>query len=463
MSIQDAWVEFSNHIELGGVCDRDMLFQILSKNGANDINIEDYKLGNLNYIHSFYITCSLGKAIFPMELVGAVSFEQRFLSISNIISKWMSLEWFLPAFANNSLITKCMGGNANHLKENEIYKNFNENIAMLYNIEDICVFIEQMVPMSVVLSGHQKTLRESILSAYTGYPAAAIAALMPMVENSLDNFCRLNNNFFSKNHIRIGYLKKKIIDNFFSDDVWIDDNYKTYDVLSSIDTRLLISKVFFEWLSLYFFKNIDDYKGKTGLNRHIFSHGTSVAWQKPSNFHRLIGVLNNIFFLERYFVKDGVSILFYPDINSQAEFLFKSISIRASSQLIYKHIESIDAMNSNDRMSETTNDNGWLYRASILSSRVMDGLVERLRDNSWYCKVGEPIEDGEYMKVIAEKETKVINIAILFTCATDNKIYKYLSLDCEVILYLGAPYRESSYAYGITSHVGPLQAWVIPS
>ncbi|KLU25685.1 hypothetical protein EOS_13425 [Caballeronia mineralivorans PML1(12)] len=60
------------------------------------------------------------------------------------------------------------------------------------------------------------------------------------------------------------------------------------------------------------------------------------------------------------------------------------------------------------------------------------------------------------MKVVATSEEAVLRVAFLYSCGTENALYKELEKDSDAILYAGAPYNQESYAYGISVHVGPV-------
>ncbi|MCO1335942.1 hypothetical protein MO867_16535 [Microbulbifer sp. OS29] len=90
-------------------------------------------------------------------------------------------------------------------------------------------------------------------------------------------------------------------------------------------------------------------------------------------------------------------------------------------------------------------------------------IVERLRNKNWDCYlISDPIKDGEYITVEAKKEDSLIKVALLYCCASSNKLYKYLAESCDYILYQGASYKQESYAYNVDAIIRPLNAWLAP-
>lgn len=92
----------------------------------------------------------------------------------------------------------------------------------------------------------------------------------------------------------------------------------------------------------------------------------------------------------------------------------------------------------------------------------MRDLVRPLRDAGWSVEVSEPDEKALYMTVVASHEETRLNVALLYSCGTDNGIYRMLAEKCEAILYRGAPYHQDSFARGISVHVGPVLGWQPP-
>jgi hypothetical protein len=75
-------------------------------------------------------------------------------------------------------------------------------------------------------------------------------------------------------------------------------------------------------------------------------------------------------------------------------------------------------------------------------------IVKKLRNNNWDCHIiSDPIKDGEYITVEAKKEGAFLKVALLYSCASSNKLNKYLAESFDYILYQGASFKQESYAY----------------
>ena len=111
---------------------------------------------------------------------------------------------------------------------------------------------------------------------------------------------------------------------------------------------------------------------------------------------------------------------------------------------------------------ELPTDNGALLRKALLTQQCMVDLVRPLRNAGWSVKVNEPEDEALYMIVEASDEQRRFSVALLYHCGTGNDIYRKLSDVCEAILYLGPPYLQEQFAYGIPVHVGPVLGWQPP-
>ena len=107
-------------------------------------------------------------------------------------------------------------------------------------------------------------------------------------------------------------------------------------------------------------------------------------------------------------------------------------------------------------------DDGATLRKARLKDECIKDLVRPLRDAGWSITVGEPDDQALSMQIVATSGNSKLRIALLYSCATDNKRYQELAQNCDAILYVGAPYHQDQYAYGINVHVGPVAAWQPP-
>lgn len=468
MNFKLAWDEYSKKIESGYTFDTQSLSDFLMAFNIPKPLVTINSVGNGLSLECFMIESGTKKALFPIYTVQMDGFKQWSSRFTAIKSMWEYIDWFIPPYIMNGHIESTMAQvfNFKNVSQERAQENFEHAITALYTIPDMCVFVEQVVPHSVVLSNHTNTLRESILSYYTGYKSAATASLIPIVESALQQL--VNNQGVKGDKIKekvenlIENAISKVNGLMISNDVWVDEQFKTQDVTCKLDERAMMFRIFGDWLKNSFFSNSKHYNKSSGLNRHIFSHGLSLVWQRPTNFHRLIGVLNSLIFLEYYFLPGSKIGLFYPVMNDQSSSLLDDIHMRMGSQIFYNLKASDKTLKTGAKMPILTNDDGWYLRAARLGELCMSGLVEKLRDKEWCCIIGDPVKEGEFIKVEASKKERLLKIGLLYTCATSNSVYKILEGECDVILYLGAPYRQNEYAYGINKHVGPLQAWVIP-
>lgn len=96
---------------------------------------------------------------------------------------------------------------------------------------------------------------------------------------------------------------------------------------------------------------------------------------------------------------------------------------------------------------------GWESRLAILRSDTESKLLAPLRTHNWTATIEREVEQGEYLIVKAERAGIEHRVAIMYTSATANAVYKALAPQVEHIFIKGELYKLESYAYGITTPV----------
>jgi hypothetical protein len=194
----------------------------------------------------------------------------------------------------------------------------------------------------------------------------------------------------------------------------------------------------------------------------MFAHGTASSWQKPTNFTRLIVALTTLAAIESWYDESHRVSFMLPEMNDDSTLLWQQARFQAEAQMTLKMIEQ-DRYHKHGRLvPEMPADKGVTLRKAILSEDCMRDLVRPLRDAGWSVEVSEPDDEALYMTLVASHGEKRFGVALLYTCATDNGLYRKLAEKCDAILYRGAPYQQESYAYGIAVHVGPVLGWQPP-
>ncbi len=96
---------------------------------------------------------------------------------------------------------------------------------------------------------------------------------------------------------------------------------------------------------------------------------------------------------------------------------------------------------------------GWESRLAILRRDTASKLLEPLQTHGWAATIEREVEQGEYLIVNAERAGFEHRVAVMYTSATANAVYKALASQVEHILIHGEIYKLESYAYGITTPV----------
>ncbi|MGF6391874.1 hypothetical protein [Pseudomonas plecoglossicida] len=113
------------------------------------------------------------------------------------------------------------------------------------------------------------------------------------------------------------------------------------------------------------------------------------------------------------------------------------------------------------RVPAVPTDDGVLLRKALLNEECVNDLVRPLRDAGWFVEFIDNSSDL-FIKLRAKSTREEFFIALLYSCGTDNSLYKELEKDCIAILYRGTPYLQEQFARGVKVHVGPVTAWQPP-
>jgi hypothetical protein len=405
------------------------------------------------------------KACFPkISSEGDDKWKIRRKAKDREASLWEKVEWFSPLWVPMNKIGQMLGAVEHCTKERSIQL-FDYHTSTIYTLAFQAVCIAQIMPQARSLKEIVPLAREAYLGVYSGYRASSIAALFPAIEGSLTRIVSdlgLNATTTEKIDHAINRAIQTAAQLHF-DSMWTPTEYKTTEYLFGQDERVFAFETFRRWLKNHFFANTDDYKGLTWLNRHVFAHGTAAAWQQPTNFNRLIVALTTLAAIESWYDASHHVSFWLPEMNGDSTLLWQEALFRADAQMKLKLIEQDRYQKHGRLVPEMPTDNGVLLRKAVLSEDCMKDLVRPLRDAGWAVEVTEPDDEALYMTVTASHGDKRFGVALLYSCGTDNRIYRMLAEKCEAILYRGAPYSQQSYAYNISVHVGPVLGWQPPS
>src|SRR5258708_17563025 len=97
---------------------------------------------------------------------------------------------------------------------------------------------------------------------------------------------------------------------------------------------------------------------------------------------------------------------------------------------------------------------GWNQRLDILRHVAQTKLLDPLHTHSWKATCEEEVENGEYLLIAAERGGQRHVVALMYTSATANAVYKSLAGRVDYIFFHGAPYMLESFAQDVTTPVG---------
>jgi hypothetical protein len=442
----------------------DLIGRWAAERGLKVENVDERNVGVFRGVKCIVLTVEGGKGCFP-------KIEPRddptWVSASEAAEKeaaiWEKMEWFSPFWVSRRQLAPLLRDAACCTKERAV-ELFGYHTSTIYTLAFQAVCIAQLMPRAHSLKEFSSLAREAYLAFYSGYRASSISALIPVVEGSLTRIVS-----DSGGDLAIAAKVDRAINRAIQtaarlhfERMWAPAEYQTLEFLFAQDERVFVFETFRRWLHRSFFRNTGEYDGATWLNRHLFAHGASPEWQQSANFTRLIVALATLGVVESWHDESNAVTLFFPEMDENSTLLWEQGKFQASAQAILKLIEEKRYQESGRLVPELPTDDGVLLRAALLSEECIKDLVRPLRDAGWSVEVSEPDDRALYVTVVASSEGEQFGVALLYSCATENTIYRELAKTSQVILYRGAPYKQDQFAYGLDIHIGPVTAWQPP-
>lgn len=449
---------------LAGSVTPELVEKWASEKGLSNVAARTMTVGAFNGTPSIVLESNGKKACFPtIPVTGDDAFQVRRVAREQEVLLWDKVEWFLPLWLPLGKISELLQAVKDCSRERAI-ELFDYHTSTLYTLPFQAICIAQIMPMARSLNEIVPLAREAYLSQYSGYRASSIAALIPAIEGGLTRIVgSLSDDAPTIDKIdhAIDRAIRTAADLHFYE-MWAPGEYKTIDYLFAQDERVFAFETFRRWLKNHFFCRIENYQGVTWLNRHMFAHGSASSWQKGTNFQRLVVALATLAAIESWYDETHRVPFSLPEMNEDSKLLWQQALFQAHVQMVLKRMEEETYHKHGRLVPEMPTDNGVLLRKALLSDECMKDLVLPLRQAGWSVQVNEPDADALYMTVTASDQRTSFSVALLYSCATDNALYRMLAETCKVILYRGAPYHQDSYAYGISVHVGPVLGWQPP-
>jgi hypothetical protein len=375
---------------------------------------------------------------------------------------WEKMEWFSPFWIPHGRISELLAVVERSPKEQAI-EVFNYHTSTLYTLAFQAVCIEQFMAKSRSLAEFVPLAREAYLAFYSGYRAASVAALIPAIEGALTRIVE------GGDELKPGEKIDRAIDKAIAlaaeqhfKKMWVPREYLTTEFLFPQDERVFAFETFRRWLHRSFFRPTGEYDGQTWLNRHVFAHGMSSSWQQSTNFIRLVVALATLGLVESWHDDSHQISIFMPEMSDDSTLLWQRALFQAQSQLALNKLAEQNYHKHGRLVPEMPTDDGSLQRKALLSDDCMKDLVRPLRDAGWGVEVSEPDDKGLYMTVVAKSGEEQFGITLLYSCATENALYKRLAESSKAILYRGPPYQQEQFARGVSVHVGPVAGWQPP-
>ena len=470
--IRAIWDRYSHSKQMSTVT-IDQVKDFAEQRGLIVENIEDVEFGFNPKIKAIFLKTDAGTALYPRQQLSEIKiYNKNIIPNHNYEKFWNSVDWFMPLFVPIGAIDeaiKTTGINIrehSHLNKQVLQSRFEHSLTSIYTLGNIIPITVQTFADSEIISKHLPIIKESILAFYSGMKVAAIAALIPIIENILASIIGEDGtdlDLINKVNRCINIANEKVINIHINNADWIPPEYIELSVMKVMNERIFILETIRYWLVNSFYAKTSDYDNHSGFNRHFFAHAKSDVWQNSSNFFRAMGLIQALAFIECFAVEGSKVSIFPPNPDERHDSFRLEVLACLNTQFFKKQILQTLQIDNDLPFNDTASDDGWLLRSSKLTEKMNEDIIPRLRIKGWQChSFTDPEKEGEYITINASKDGREMKIALLYACATGNNIYSLLDKSCDVILYQGAHYKQKSYAYKIQANVLPLNAWIAP-
>ena len=447
--------------------------EIAIKKGLKVNLIEERNFGFYNEIQAIYLKTDTGSALYPRKKLEDYEKYNKSKEPKLIFENfWKYIDWFLPphvprglyydAFKEEAIDTV----NYNLRDKRSTQQSFENCLSLFYSIGNISSFTSQNLTRSSVISKHVPIIKESVFAFYSGFKVLAISALIPIIEDILNAIIGSEESSVSliENVNKcIDKAHKKVIDIHKNNANWIPTEYTTIEVMKTMNEHAFCLETIRHWLLNSFYAKTDNYNNHSGFNRHHFAHAKSFIWQNSHNFFRAFGLIQALAYIEFFAVDNSKVGLFYDEPDQMTNSFYQEIMMCLNTQFLKNQVLQNIQIKNCLPFNITASTDGWTGRSIKLSETMNTDIIKKLQEKGWQCqKFTDPIKDGEYITINAVKDKRELKIALIYSCATENNIYMNLDNCCDIILYLGAHYKQNSYAYGINATVLPINAWIVP-
>lgn len=220
------------------------------------------------------------------------------------------VEWFYPAYMMQRFVAAVQQLVESENKEWRVA--FEAALALAYTPEYIATMLIDRYRAIPQIAGRVHLIKESVEAFYFALTSVAIASLLPVIEGVLSEMLLGLANRQDQTGVELlRQVTSAAIESAARGviyyDAWIPPEYRERHFLVVADEYVEMLEVFERFGSRFFFAKTEDYKG-TGLNRPGIVHSVITDYGSPSNFYRLLSILDFLAFVGSMNTS-GVSLL----------------------------------------------------------------------------------------------------------------------------------------------------------
>lgn len=343
--IRAAWDRFSSTGEMENVS-LDEVKEFVEQRGLTVEQIEEVKFGFNPELEAIFLKTDVGSVLYPRQKLADIEIYQNNIApTQNIERFWSSVDWFAPTFLSSAAITKALDISGLKIRESShintifLQEQFEPALSSIYTLGNIIPITVQTLTNSIAIGKHLPIIKESILAFYSGMKVAAIAALIPIIEDALSSIIGEEGSdldLIAKANKAINLANNNVIDLHINKADWIPQEYIEIPALKVLNERILTLKTIRYWLINSFYSKTETYCNHSGFNRHFFAHAKSDIWQNTSNFFRAMGLIQALAFIEYCAVKESKFSISPPTPDNRTQSFHLEVMACIKTQMIKK-------------------------------------------------------------------------------------------------------------------------------
>lgn len=281
--------------------DSSKLVRAFGAAGFRTLSVKPLKNTSLSDPFGFKITIGNETAFFPLK--DSIEILQDKAGLTGFRETFMSVELVLPPFFTLGWLNKLEEKIRQELDFTKKYLLIDLALTEMYPLQTLAGYFYGKYSKPPTFWPYRKPVLEAIETFAFGFYRASVALLLPSIEGIIRNLgVKVGVNLVgnvSKDGLLTGLeniAEGLILDVNLREYTWTPRGFKWTSYFDTFDERVQVVESLRIYVENKLYAETETFSGNSALNRHGIFHGFLTDFDSPSNFYRLITVLNVLAF-----------------------------------------------------------------------------------------------------------------------------------------------------------------------